>query len=514
MEKQKLGQLTTLFRKKGYNPVYGTIYEQQQKWLSWYRGEVQDFHFYDIKGVNGLTVGKKKMSLNMAKKVMEDWQSLLFNERVQLIVENPKAQEIIDETLKENSFIENMSHFVELTMVYGTGIIIEYLDNSQVKLDFVYGDNVIPLSQRNKQITEIATIQEFQKESDYYTHVTYHLLKDNKYRIEHELYKSKQRTYLGSPVGLNLVFNEHELSHLVEKKYIEYETDTPFFQIFKPAIVNNYETNSAMGISPIASSISLLSAIDEEFNGMYTEVKNSRKRLLVNSEATKTQIVKDKTGDGDIRLRSVTYFDTDDDIFQSIPMDESIPFKEFAPNYNIEPYIRGLNHKLDLLSVKSGLGNNFYKIDGSSGSMTATEVVSKNSDTWRNRKKHVKVLREVLIDMMKGILTLDKSVNGFKGDPEALEYDVKFDDSIIVDDNKRLEDMKMDASDGFIPKWRYLVEKYQITEEEAKEWLKEAQSEDNAGQNDFLNQMLQEEEGNNEDVEEDEEEDDESEAEA
>jgi len=507
MEKQKIKQLTTLFRKKGYNPVYGTVYEQQQKWLSWYRGEVQDFHFYDIKGVNGMTVGKKKMSLNMAKKVMEDWQSLLFNENVQLIAEDPKAQKIIDEVLEKNSFIENMSHFVELTMVFGTGIIIEYLEESKICLDFIYGDNVIPLSQRNKQITEIATIQEFQEDNAYYTHITYHLIKDGKYRLEHELYKSKQRTYLGSPVGLNLVFNEHELSHLVKGYYVEYETDTPFFQIFKPAIVNNYETNSAMGISPIANSISLLSSIDEEFNGMYTEVKNSRKRLLVNSEATKTQVIKDKTGDGNIKLRSVTYFDTDDDIFQSIPMDESIPFKEFAPNYNIEPYIRGLNHKLDLLSVKAGLGNNFYKIDGSSGSMTATEVVSKNSDTWRNRKKHVKVLREVLIGMMKGILALDKSVNGYTGDPEAIEYDVKFDDSIIVDDNKRIEEMKMDATDGFIAKWRYVAEKYQITEEEAKEWIAEAQKDESEGSSDFFNQMLKEEPEEDEpEVEEDDEE--------
>lgn len=506
MEKQKIKQLTTLFRKKGYNPVYGTVYEQQQKWLSWYRGEVQDFHFYDIKGVNGLTVGKKKMSLNMAKKVMEDWQSLLFNERVELTVEDPKAQKIVDEVLEKNSFIENMSHFVELSMVYGTGIIVEYLEESKICLDFIYGDNVIPLSQRNKQISEIATIQEFQEDNAYYTHITYHLLKDGVYRIEHELYKSKQRTYLGSPVGLNLVFNEHELSHLVKGYYIEYETDTPFFQIFKPAIVNNYEPNSAMGLSPIANSISLLAAIDEEFNGLYTEVKNSRKRLLVNSEATKTQVIKDKTGEGNVKLRTVTYFDTDDDIFQSIPMDESIPFKEFAPMYNIEPYIRGLNHKLDLLSVKAGLGNNFYKIDGSSGSMTATEVVSKNSDTWRNRKKHVKVLREALISMMKGILTLDKSVNGYTGDPEAIEYDVHFDDSIIVDDNKRLEDMKMDAMDGFISKWRYIADKYQITEEEAKEWIAEAQQDESDGSSDFFSQMLNEEPDEEPEVEEDDEE--------
>ena len=488
MEQHKIKQLTTLFRKKGYNPVYGTIYDQQQKWLSWYRGEVNDFHFYDIKSINGLKVGKRKMGLNMAKKVVEDWQSLLFNERVTLTVNDDNAQAILDNILYDNNFINEMSNFIELTFVYGTGVIIEYLENSEVKLDFVYGDNIIPLSHRNKEITEIATVQEFQQDGHYFTHVTFHLVQDGVYRVEHELYKSKQRTYLGNPVGLNVVFNEHELSHLVDGYFIEYETKTPFFQVFKPAIVNNYEPNSPMGASVLANSISLLSAIDEEFNGLYTEVKLSRKRLLVNSEATKTQVIKDKDGNGNVNIRTVSYFDTDEEIFQSIPMDDGIPFKEFAPIYNSLPYIEGLNHKFNLLSQKVGLGNGYYRFD-TSGGMTATEVVSKNSDTWRNRNKHIKVLRETLIKMIKGILTLDKSIGGYSGDPQALECRVAFDDSIIIDDNKRIEDLKLDALDGLLPKWRYIAEKYKINEDEAKAWLQEAMQDEMATNELFLDTM-------------------------
>lgn len=490
MNSQKIKQLTSIFRKKGYNPIYGTIYDQQQKWLSWYRGEVNDFHFYDIKSVNGLKVGKRKMSLNMAKKVVEDWQSLLFNERVTLEVQDERAQEVVDKALEKNQFIEEMTNFVELAFVYGTAAIVEYLEDSEVCLDFIYGDNIIPLSHRNKQITEIAVVQEFTTNNKFYTHVSYHLIENGVYRVEHELYESKQQTYLGELTGLHLIFNEHELSNMIDGYFVEYETMTPFFQIFKPAITNNFEPMSPMGVSPIANSISLLAAIDEEFNGLYTEVKLSKKRLLVNSEATKTQVVKDKDGEGSVRLRSVSYFDTDEEIFQSIPMDESIPFKEFAPNYNSGPYIEGLNHKLNLLSQKVGLGNGYYRFD-TSGGMTATEVVSKNSDTWRNRNKHAKVLRETLIDMMKGILHLEKSVGGYAGDPELLEYNVHFDDSVIVDDGKRLEEMKADVMDGFLPKYIYIAEKYHITEEQAKEWLAESQAEDRAANQMFIDEFTE-----------------------
>lgn len=488
MEQHKIKQLTTLFRKKGYNPVYGTIYDQQQKWLSWYRGEVNDFHFYDLTTINGTKIGKRKMSLNMAKKVAEDWQSLLFNERVRLTTNDENAQAVIDKAFYDNDFIEEMSSFVEKSMVYGTGVIVEYLENSKVMLDFIYGDNIIPLSHRNTKITEVAAVQEFQQDGHYFTHVTFHLVDEGIYRVEHELYKSKQRTYLGNQVGLNVVFNEHELSNLVDNYYIEYETTCPFFQVFKPAVVNNYEPNSPMGMSVFGNSISLLKAIDEEFNGLYTEVKLSRKRLLVNSEATKTQVVKDKDGKGNVRIRSVSYFDTDEEIFQSVPMDESIPFKEFAPIYNSAPYIEGLNHKLNLLSQKVGLGNGYYRVEASGG-MTATEVVSKNSDTWRNRNKHVKVLRETLKNLMKGILYLDKSVGGYSGDPEAVEYEVHFDDSVIIDDNQRIAELKQDILDGLVPKWRYIAEKYQIGEDEAKAWLEQAMAEDNAASEMFMGMM-------------------------
>jgi A118 family predicted phage portal protein len=137
-----------------------------------------------------------------------------------------------------------------------------------------------------------------------------------------------------------------------------------------------------------------------------------------------------------------------------------------------------------LLSQKVGLGNGYYRFD-TSGGMTATEVVSKNSDTWRNRNKHAKVLRETLADMMRAILHLEKSVGGYSGNPDELEYYVHFDDSVIVDDGKRLEELKADVLDGFVPKYRYVADKYHITDEEAKEWLAESQEEDRR-----INQMF------------------------
>jgi ferritin-like protein len=92
----------------------------------------------------------------------------------------------------------------------------------------------------------------------------------------------------------------------------------------------------------------------------------------------------------------------------------------------------------------------------------------------------------VLKDMMRSILHLEKSVGGFNGDPDVLDYTVHFDDSIIVDDNKRLEELKNDVLDGFIPKYVYIAEKYHITDDEAKQMLGEAQEEDRMANQAFI----------------------------
>ena len=58
---------------------------QPKVWLSWYRGEVNDFHNYRI--YNGETyLPMKRKTLQMAKQVCETWANLLLNERCDIIM--------------------------------------------------------------------------------------------------------------------------------------------------------------------------------------------------------------------------------------------------------------------------------------------------------------------------------------------------------------------------------------------------------------------------------------------
>ena len=84
-------------------------------WKSWFRGNVNDFHFYNVKLSNGKTSQKERRTLNMPKKVCEDFSKLLWSEKVEIKLDNKKATKRLWEVLdsKENAFSINFPKFLE-----------------------------------------------------------------------------------------------------------------------------------------------------------------------------------------------------------------------------------------------------------------------------------------------------------------------------------------------------------------------------------------------------------------
>ena len=85
---------------------------------------------------------------------------------------------------------------------------------------------------------------------------------------------------------------------------------------------------------------------------------------------------------------------------------------------------------LNLLSKKCGLGNDRYQFEAG-GVKTATEVISEKSDLYQNLRKHELLLGPAIVDMVKALAFLD-------GAPKP-DVQVSFDDSIINDDNTKLD---------------------------------------------------------------------------
>lgn len=297
----------------------------------------------------------------------------------------------------------------------------------------------------------------------YYSHLTYHEYDGKKYTKYNELYVSESQTELGKEVDFSLKYPNIVNPYIVE-------TETPHFQILKPNLANNYDTNSPMGISIYANSLDKFKAIDLKYDSFMREFDLGRKRILVDKSILKAQVNINEDG----KPSMVQYFDSNDQAYVAISGMEGQPAKEIDFNLRTQEHIDAINADLNWLSAGVGLGQDFYKFDGNSVK-TATEVISENSDTFRTREHHWLMLYDVVYDLVKVVCELEGI--------QTKSISIISDDSIIEDKNAKELRAMQKVSQGLGSKKRFLTEIEGMTEEEAQQELEEIANEkqSNAG---------------------------------
>ena len=147
-------------KKIGFDTVDMSFYSQIEQWQQWYQGKVKKFHNYEA--YNGKQkVMCERLSLQMAKKVCEDWANLLMNEKVTITIEGDREQQFIDTVLENNNFIVKSNESQEYKAAYGTVAYVPYMQNVEVlqntgeviganikdiHINYVTGDFIFPLS--------------------------------------------------------------------------------------------------------------------------------------------------------------------------------------------------------------------------------------------------------------------------------------------------------------------------------------------------------------------------------
>ncbi len=463
--------IASVLSKKGINLVVGSIYDFQEIWKSWYRGNVNDFHYYNLR-VNGKEERCERKTMNMPKKICEDITKLLWTEKTRIELSNKKATERLWEVLdsKENSFTVNFPVFLEKALAIGTGVLIEYKNESdKTIIDYLDGTVVIPYKYTNSYINGLITIsrfiEEIRKKKIYYTHITYHEYENGIYRRLNELYKSNTESELGKEEDFAGKFpNVKEVEKI--------ETETPRFQVFKPNIANNFDINSPMGISVLANSIDRFKAIDIKYDCFCNEFELGKKRILVDQSAMKGQVQVDDNGN----QRFVQYFDANDKAYVGINGMEGQPVKEIDFSLRHSEHIDSINAELNWLSSNIGLGSNFYKFDGQS-TKTATEVISENSDAFRTKVHYDIITNDVIYDLVKVICEME----GIKTNKITIVPD----DSIIEDKNTEQMRAQQEVMQGLRSKKSYLMDIKGMSEQEAIEELQKIQDEKMTNQEAF-----------------------------
>ncbi len=425
--------------KMGLTPIPDSLMMPVALWKSWYEGKVNSFHEY--RQYNGKRVLKRsRKSLCMAKKVCEDWADLILNEKVDILSDKSEVQSIIDRTFFENNFRVSANKLVELAFALGTAAFVEHKTPKGVVIDYIKADMIYPISFANGRIDECAFASRMHIYGGMHTYINVHTKKDGKYVIKNVLINEKTGKSAPLPYGV------------VSEFYTN--SDIPLFQIVTPNIANNICVDSPMGISVFANAIDVLEGIDLVFDSYQNEYRLGKKRIVVPLSMAKIEMEQQ----GDI----LPVFDDNDTEFYAFsgadPDDFSI--KEINMDIRADAHETGLQRNIDLLTDICGFGSGKYNY--TSGNLkTATQIVSEQSDMFRNLKKHELVMERTLRELIRAVLFLS-------GENPDEEITINFDDSIIENSETLSNRALLEKQSNIIDAAEYLSRVYKLSRRAAE----------------------------------------------
>lgn len=427
-------KLKDFFASIGYNiDIYLNNKNSVSNYIAWYYGCVDSFHKYYV--FNGdKKIYKNRFSLGFPKKICESFADLICNEKVKFYISSDSATELLRAIFEKNNFYTKLNQSIEKVFAFGLGAIVASADQDGINIQFISCDNIIPLTFDNNNIHECAFVSDsYDINGKIVRYVQIHSKnKNNQYVIYN--YKFI--------VGQNDEITPYDEFEDVPAS-IETYSDIPWFSIIKPNIVNNIDINSPFGIPIYLNSLDTIKTLDIIYDSFVNEIQNGRKRLFVTSDALKVN------SDGQLR----NAFDPNDVVFYLLDSNIS------SENNNNGKYVQEVNGtlrinelrlalrtNLELLSMKLGLGKNYFQLENDSGYIkTATEVVSSNSDLYRTIHKHEIVVRESLVNLIKAIQFISKSIFNVNMDGDIT---IDFDDSVIESDLEKRDQDRRDVAMG------------------------------------------------------------------
>ena len=449
------------------------------KWRYYWKGYDPEFHTYIVANANKEPMNMKRKSMKMAKKVAEDWASLLLNDKTFIILgdEDKKSQEFLTGDAVEqqggvfgrSKFWKQGNRVVEKAYALGTTILFLDLVNASVNGNELQAEDVkiryikdpkqfIPLGWENDEITECALYSYKASGGKQYIYLQTIVRDGNQYKISNYYYLKNNDLYVKADLPKGMVE-----WYLLPCK--------PFF-VITPNIENNYLDDIPMGASIYSNAIDCLQLCDVAFDNFYTDFYLGRKKIFMDQDmfAVETIAIKDEeTG----KVKQITKPLVGETIEQSLYVNmgkampnESKRFEEYNPSIRVVENKEGIQFALNLLSSKVGFGQNKYQFQ-SQNMTTATQVRVSNKDQTESIWKQRIQITEVLNDLVHSILIIGKEKCHLDVNPDA-KITIKFDDTMFTDEEaERMKDLN-DVNAGIMPKYEYRMKWYGEDENTAK----------------------------------------------
>lgn len=442
-------------------------YERIAMWKDWYKGNHSPFHKVSYIH-NGERLTRRIKSLSLPKVTSKYIAKLLFNENVQINVNDKSANEFVQDVLKSNGFYKHLERYIEYGAALGGFVMKIYHDgNGNVKISFATADCMYPLSNDTENVDECLIVNKFDKNGKFYSLLEWNEWVNDSYRITTELYESESAAEQGKQVALAKLFPDIDPVVKIEK------LSRPLFVYWKLNIANNLNLSSPLGVSVYGNAMDTLETLDKTFDAFGREIELGKKKVLIPSTFLKS-VLDDRTGD------RVTYFDSQDEVFQAYGAgQDSTAITDISTDIRSDKYIESINALLKIYATQVGLSAGTFTFD-EAGLKTATEVVSEKSETYQTKNSHSFLLEESIKELIVSIVDIGILIGSYKGkvvDPEGITVD--FDDSIAQDTDTTIARYTNAYTNGIMPLEEVLMRTWNLTEEVAAEWAEKIRQEKN-----------------------------------
>lgn len=353
-------------------------------------------------------------------------------------------------------FIKNIRTNTEYALGKGGMFFKPFYSNGKIKVSCIQADKFIPTKfDSTGELLGAIFIDQVTRGKDVYTRLEYQELNDTTLTIKNKAYKTTvhNSNILGTQIMLSQV---PEWANIQEKLEIN-NVNRLLGGYFKIPIANPIDNTSPVGVAIFANAIDTLVEIDKQFSRTLWEYEGSELAIDVDETAFK------KDDDGkDILPKGK------ERLYRKIDFGDEKTWNVFSPAIRDTALFNGLNELLRQCESQCGLAfGTISKIENVE--KTATEIKSSKQDYYVTVSDVQGALQTALEDLVYSIDVL-MSLYGIK---HKVGADVSFDwdDSILVDSEKKQAQALVEKNAGLIDDIEYFVQTRDYSEEEATEYV-------------------------------------------
>lgn len=467
--------------------IDATYYVHIEEWKQWWKGYVESIHKIKELSSDGAIHTRQMASLRMPKQACEDWATKLLNDKTTVAIADTQSATWLlgndDQTggiLRSIKFWKNANHLVELAFRSGTGAfvmsiegmksvngMVEASPDASIEMDYLPAECILPITVRRGRVVDCAFASEVTVDGKACIYLQTHRLKQTGYTITNEFFVSKNPdtedpAYEPAPLPSGMA------------AIIRTGSSVPWFSLLSPAACKNISGGAGLGMAVFSEAVDAARQVDLAFDNYCQDIYLGGKKVFYNKRLTRSFIGKDGEEHhiSPDAMRQQQFF--------LLPENENNPeepadWHEYNPDLRVDANSQAVQDALDYFSFKCGLGTRHYQFQ--SGSVkTATEYTGDRQDMVQHANQHQIAIEDALIQIFRAMLWAGKNILAAGTNPDC-SITVNFDDSYIIDTESRMAQMKDDAVQGFLPKYKYLMERYGYDEETAKKYVTEADDE-------------------------------------